>query len=134
MVKYTISEPAAVYTLHIQNRMDTALPYDITDIDPAVLPGSVPPQSSCTLRLNVTTSPVYDPCVKLLTLPYNYGRPVFVEFRSAAGGQQVIDLTEMPGFTMIENDDSADHIAEDGYHVKLYGTSTSNIRLDVWCE
>ena len=132
MVKFIIAKP---YVLKIQNRMDVDLPYDITDIDPAIPPGIVSPFSTVELVLNVVETPVTDPCVKLLTLPYSYGRPVFVEFSKNTDPEiQIIDLTEMPGFTMVENDDSIDHIMEFGHHVKLYGDTTSNICLDVWCD
>ncbi len=47
---------------------------------------------------------------------------------------QYIELTEMPGFTMIENDDVEDHIMEFGHHVVLYGNTTDNICLDIWCD
>lgn len=132
MVKFTI---ANTYVLKIQNRMDVDLPYDITDIDPTKPIGVVPPFSTLELVLNVAETPVVDPCVKLLTLPYSYGRPVFVEFsRNDDPTIQCIDLTEMPGFTMVENDDTEDHILEFGHHVILHGESTSNICLDVWCD
>ncbi len=117
--------------------MDVELPYDITDIDPATPPGKVPANSSLELTLNVSSTPVIDPCVKLLILPYSYGRPVFVEFSrkdETALSIQDIDLTEMPGFTMVENDEFVDHIMEFGHHVKLYGGMTSNICLEVWCD
>lgn len=132
MVKFVIAKP---YVLKIKNRMDVDLPYDITDIDPSTPPGIVPPFSICELVLNVAETPAVDPCVKLLTLPYSYGRPVFVEFSKDDDPTiQNIDLTEMPGFIMVENDDSIDHIMEFGHHVKLYGDATSNICLDVWCD
>jgi hypothetical protein len=133
MVKFAIAKS---YVLKIQNRMDVDLPYDITDIDPATLPGTVSPLSTIELVLNVTETPVVDPCVKLLTLPYSYGRPVFVEFNKKPNDPitQYIELTEMPGFTMIENDDTEDHILEFGHHVKLYGDTTDNICLDIWCD
>ena len=133
MVKFVIAKP---YVLKIQNRMDVDLPYDITDIDPATPPGIVPPFSICELILNVAETPAVDPCVKLLTLPYSYGRPVFVEFnkKDTDPNTQYIELTEMPGFTIIENDDTEDHITEFGHHVKLYGDTTDNICLDVWCD
>lgn len=132
MVKFFIVKP---YVLKIQNRMDVDLPYDITDIDPATPPGIVPPFSMVELVLNVAKTPAVDPCVKLLTLPYSYGRTVYVEFSKDDDPTiQNIDLTEMPGFTMVENDDKEDHIMEFGHHVKLYGESTANICLDVWCD
>lgn len=139
MVKFTIS---ASYVLKIQNRMGVDLPYDITDIDPSILPGNVPAFSVIELILNntetarTTRTAIIDPVVKLLTLPYSYGRPVFVEFSKNDDDATIqnIDLTEMPGFTMVENNDTVDHITEFGHHVKLYGETTSNICLDVWCD
>jgi hypothetical protein len=133
MVKFTITKP---YVLKIQNRMDVDLPYDITDVDPTAPPGIVPPFSTIEIVINNTETPVVDPCVKLLTLPYSYGRPVFVEFSKKDNDPttQYIDLTEMPGFTMVENDDIEDHIMECGHHVKLYGETTENICLDIWCD
>ena len=131
MVKFVITK---LYVLKIQNRLDVDLPYDITDIDPATSPGVVPPLSTIELVLTVVETPAVDPCVKLLTLPYSYGRPVFVEFnkKDTDANTQYIELTEMPGFTMLENNDNVDHIMEFGHHVKLYGASTGNICLDVW--
>jgi hypothetical protein len=116
--------------------MNVDLLYDITDIDSTIAPSSVPPLSKLKLTLNIADSPVVDPCVKLLTLPYSYGRLVFVEFSKHNDDTvtQYIDLTEMPGFTMVENDDNVDHIMEFGHHVKLYGNKTDNICLDVWCD
>jgi hypothetical protein len=134
MVKFIIATP---YILKIQNDMDVELPYDITDIDPSTPPGKVPANSSIELTLDIKSTPVNDPCVKLLILPYSYGRPVFVEFSrkdETALSIQDIDLTEMPGFTMVENDITVDHIMEFGHHVKLYGGITSNICLEVWCD
>lgn len=136
MVKFLITES---YTLKIANKLNVSLPYDITDIDPTIVPGSVPANSSVELVLKIEEKPVSDPCVKLLILPYSYGRPVFVEFSydqedPYARSIQDIDLTEMPGFMMVENDDSVDHILEFGHHVKLYGGSTANICIDVWCD
>ena len=134
MVKFVIAAP---YILKLQNNMDVELPYDITDIDPSKPPGIVPANSNIELTLNISSIPVIDPCVKLLTLPYSYGRPVYVEFSQKdvnTPSIQDIDLTEMPGFTMVENDDNVDHIMEFGHHVKLYGGSTSNICLEVWCD
>lgn len=132
MVKFIITE---CYCLKIQNRLNDELPYDISDIDPAIPPGVVPPMSTRELIINVTEKPVIDPCVKLLTLPYSYGRPVFVEFsrkHEDALSIQDIDLTEMPGFSMVENDETVDHISECGYNVKLYGGATSHICLEIW--
>jgi hypothetical protein len=117
--------------------MDVELPYDITDIDPSVTPGVIPPLSHIELTLQPHQVPAIDPCVKLLTLPYSYGRPVFVEFSqktNTSNNIQDIDLTEMPGFTMVENKTSVDHIMEFGHHVKLFGGDTHNICLDVWCD
>ena len=133
MVKFVIAKS---YVLKIQNRLDVDLPYDITDIDPATPPGIVAPFSTIELVLTVPETPAIDPCVKLLTLPYSYGRPVFVEFnkKDTESNTQYIELTEMPGFTMVENNDTEDHIMEFGHHVKLYGESTDNICLDAWCD
>ena len=131
MVKFIIATP---YILKLQNNMDVELPYDITDIDPGTPPGKVPANSSIELVLNIESTPVIDPRVKLLILPYSYGRPVFVEFSSKESTIQDIDLTEMPGFTVVENNDTVDHIIEVGHHVKLYGGITSNICLEVWCD
>lgn len=133
MVKFTITKS---YILKIQNRMNVDLPYDITDINPTTPPGIVPAFSTIELVLNNIETPMVDPCVKLLILPYSYGRPVFVEFNKKDDdpATQYIDLTEMPGFTMVENDDTEDHILEFGHHVKLYGETTDNICLDVWCD
>lgn len=136
MVQFTIVSTMS-YTLNIQNRMDVDLPYDITDIDPNIAPGIVPPSSTLSLPIQLRSVPVIDPCVKLLTLPYSYGRYVFVEFSQDSQSPtsvQDIDLTEMPGFTMVENDNTVDHIQECGYHVKLFGGDTNNICLDVWCD
>jgi hypothetical protein len=133
MVKFIITKP---YILKIQNRMDVDLPYDISDIDPTTPSGIVPPFSTIELVLNNIETPVVDPCVKLLTLPYSYGRPVYVEFSKQEDDptSQYIDLTEMPGFVMVENDDTKDHILEFRHHVKLYGETTENIQLDIWCD
>jgi hypothetical protein len=136
MVKFVITES---YTLKLTNKMDVALPYDITDIDPAIPAGTIPANTKLEFILSIRNKPVVDPCVKLLILPYSYGRPVFVEFSydqddPFARSLQDIDLTEMPGFTMVENDTTVDHIMEFGYHVKLYGGSTANICIDVWCD
>ncbi len=117
--------------------MDVELPYDITDIDPGTPPGKIPANSSIELTLNIEATPVINPCVKLLVLPYSYGRPVFVEFSrqdETALSVQDIDLTEMPGFSLVENDEAVDHIMEFGHHVKLYGGITSNICVEVWCD
>lgn len=136
MVKFLITES---YTLKIANNMNVSLPYDITDIDPTIPAGSIAAHTCVELVLSINTKPVIDPCVKLLTLPYSYGRPVFVEFNYDQDDPyslslQDIGITEMPGFTIVENDDSVDHIMEVGYHVKLYGGSTANICIDVWCD
>ncbi len=135
MVQFSIKSTAS-YTVKIQNRMDVDLPYDVTDIDPTIAPSVVTPCSSTELHIQLVTTPVIDPCVKLLTLPYSYGRPVFVEFSQSSSRSDVqdIDLTEMPGFIMIENDESVDHIMEFGHHVKLYGGDTNNICIEVWCD
>ena len=136
MVQFTILS-SSQYILKIHNHMDVELPYDITDIDPNIAPGVLPPLSQVELNIQVQTAPVIDPCVKLLTMPYSYGRPVFVEFSlnsSSPSDIQNIDLTEMPGFTMVENNQSVDHIMEYGHHVKLFGGDTNNICLDVWCD
>ena len=122
--------------MKIQNSMDVELPYDVTDIDSTIAPGVVAPFSSTELFIQLSTVPVIDPCVKLLTLPYSYGRPVFVEFFQSTSlpDTQEIDLTEMPGFTMVENNKTVDHIMEFGHHVKLYGGDTNNICIEVWCD
>ena len=134
MVKFIIATP---YILKLRNNMDVELPYDITDIDPGTPPGKVPANSSIELTLNIEATPVINPCVKLLVLPYSYGRPVFVEFSrqdETALSVQDIDLTEMPGFALVENDEAVDHIMEFGHNVKLYGGITSNICVEVWCD
>jgi hypothetical protein len=134
MVKFIIATP---YILKLRNDMDVELPYDITDIDPGTPPGKIPANSSIELTLNIEATPVINPCVKLLVLPYSYGRPVFVEFSrqdETALSVQDIDLTEMPGFSLVENDEAVDHIMEFGHHVKLYGGITSNICVEVWCD
>lgn len=119
------------YCLKLRNDLNNDLPYDISEIDSTVAPGVLAPQTSVELRFRPSSVPIIDPCLKLMTLMYSYGRPVFVEF-GKDNTIQTIDLTEMPGFTMIENTNEVDHIYEYGHHVKLYGDSTTNICVDVW--
>lgn len=134
MVQFTIMSS---YVMKINNRLDVDLPYDLSDIDPSIPPGVVAPLSQIELKINVSTVPIIDPCLKIFTLPYSYGRPVYLEFSQKTytpSTIQDIDLTEIPGFTMVENDNAVDHIMECGHHVKLFGGDTSNICLDVWYE
>jgi hypothetical protein len=135
MVQFVVTTPSH-YDIQIKNRLDNELPYDITDLDPSISPGAIPPRSDIQLRIHLSSVPVIDPCVKLLTLPYSYGRPVFVEFSQDATSSSIqnIDLTEMPGFTMVENNMTVDHISEFGHHVKLSGGTTDTICLEVWCD
>lgn len=131
MVKFTII--GKEYKMKIHNSLTSDLHYDVTGIDATIPPGKVAPSSEIELVIQPPQIPIINPCVQLLVLPYNYNRPAFVEFSTdEIPTIQNIDLTEMPGFSMVENDDSIDHIMEAGYNVKLYGSDTSNIRLDVF--
>lgn len=133
MVKFTITGQA--YVLKIRNHLSSELPYNVTELDPSIPPGTIPPSSDLELIIKPSTIPIVNSCVKLLVLPYNYNRPVFVEFSvNESSSIQNIDLTEMPGFVMVENDDTIDHIMEVGYNVKLHGNDTSNIVFDVFFQ
>lgn len=136
MVQFNIMSQAS-YVLKIQNRLDLELPYDISQVDPTIQPGVVPPSSQIELVLNISSVPVIAACVKLLTLPYSYGRPVYVAFSQKTDSPpniQDIDLTEIPGFIVVENNDAVDHIMESGHNVKLSGGNTNNIFIEVWYD
>jgi hypothetical protein len=134
MVKFTIT--GQTYVLKIRNQLSSEVPYNVTGIDPSIVPGTVAPSSEIELIITPQTIPIINPCVQLLVIPYNYNRPVFVEFSADESSSiiQNIDLTEMPGFTLVENNDSVDRIREVGYNVQLHGGNTSNIVLDVFFQ
>lgn len=134
MVKFTIT--GQTYVLNIRNHLSSELPYNVTELDPSIPPGTVPPSSDIELRITPQTIPIINPCVHLLSIPYNYNRPVFVEFSADESSPSIqnIDLTEMPGFSLVENHDSLDRIREVGYNVQLQGGNTSNIVLDVFFQ
>jgi hypothetical protein len=134
MVKFTIT--GQTYVLKIRNQLSSEVPYNVTEIDPTIPPGTVQPSSEIELTITPQVIPIINPCVQLLVIPYNYNRPVFVEFSAdeSAPSIQNIDLTEMPGFTLVENHESVDRISEVGYNVQLHGENTSNIVLDVFFQ
>lgn len=133
MVKFTITDQ---YMLKIRNHLSSELPYNVTELDPSIPPGNVPPSADVELIIKPLTTPIVNPCVHLLSIPYNYNRPVYVEFSvdESSTSIQNIDLTEMPGFVMVENHDSFDRIREVGYNVQLHGGNTSNIVFDVFFQ
>jgi hypothetical protein len=66
----------------------------------------------------------------VLTLPYEYGRPVFFRFGSI-GDFQTIDVVEMPGFDILSNNDDRDQMRELGYEITLLRGTTSNIQIEI---
>ena len=114
----------------VRNFTANPIQYDFSSLGCAA--GTIAPEGAATVECARGT----DACLvsnkshRLLTLPYEYGRPVFFRF-GCTGAFQTIDIVEMPGFDILSNDEDCDQMRELGYEIKLTRGTTSNIQIEI---
>lgn len=131
MVLFENAAGALRFTVH--NFTAKPIQYDFSSLGCDGGAGTVAPDGAATVECARGAS---DMCLvsnkshHLLTLPYEYGRPVFFRF-GCAGAFQTIDIVEMPGFDILFNDEDCDQMRELGYEIKLTRGTTSNIQIEI---